>query len=246
MRPYLRSVSAAASPQALRALGAAALATALGLGFSVPAFAAEAQIPFISEIHYDNVGDDTGEAVEIQAPADFDPTGWTLALYNGSGNAVYGTKSLSGMVVTNGVYVQTWPKDGLQNGAPDGLALIKPDGTVSEFLSYEGTMTGAAGSPAAGQTSTDIGVSETSSTPVGFSLQKIDGVWQAAAQNTFGSVNEAPVTDPDPGTDPAGCDTPVTNTIAEVQGTGAASPLAGQKVTVEGVVTADHRTSGCV
>ena len=33
----------------------------------------------------------------------------------------------------------------------------------------------------------------------------------------------------------------VTNTIAEVQGTGATTPLAGQAVTVQGVVTADYR-----
>jgi 5'-nucleotidase len=37
---------------------------------------------------------------------------------------------------------------------------------------------------------------------------------------------------------------PVTNTIAEVQGNGASTPLNGQTVTVEGVVTADHRTGG--
>lgn len=37
---------------------------------------------------------------------------------------------------------------------------------------------------------------------------------------------------------------PVTHTIAAVQGTGAATPLAGQTVTVEGVVTADHRVGG--
>jgi 5'-nucleotidase len=36
----------------------------------------------------------------------------------------------------------------------------------------------------------------------------------------------------------------VTNTIAEVQGTGDVSPLAGTTVTVEGVVTADHRVGG--
>ncbi|QTX05598.1 ExeM/NucH family extracellular endonuclease [Agromyces archimandritae] len=35
-----------------------------------------------------------------------------------------------------------------------------------------------------------------------------------------------------------------THTIAEVQGTGDATPLAGQTVTVEGVVTADFRTGG--
>jgi 5'-nucleotidase len=36
----------------------------------------------------------------------------------------------------------------------------------------------------------------------------------------------------------------VSHSIAEVQGTGAASPLVGNTVTVEGVVTADHRVGG--
>ncbi|MCU1409230.1 MAG: hypothetical protein JWM23_1310 [Microbacteriaceae bacterium] len=36
----------------------------------------------------------------------------------------------------------------------------------------------------------------------------------------------------------------VTHTIAEVQGTGTASPFVGSTVTVEGVVTADHRVGG--
>ncbi|NYD68388.1 ExeM/NucH family extracellular endonuclease [Agromyces atrinae] len=36
----------------------------------------------------------------------------------------------------------------------------------------------------------------------------------------------------------------VTHTIAEVQGTGAATPLAGQTVTVDGVLTGDYRTGG--
>ncbi len=42
----------------------------------------------------------------------------------------------------------------------------------------------------------------------------------------------------------AAASTPATHTIAEVQGTGGTSPLAGQTVTVEGVVTADYRTGG--
>ncbi|MFF2275682.1 ExeM/NucH family extracellular endonuclease [Agromyces sp. NPDC058126] len=37
---------------------------------------------------------------------------------------------------------------------------------------------------------------------------------------------------------------PETASIAEVQGDGAASPLVGKTVTVEGVITADHRTGG--
>ncbi|MBB4738718.1 5'-nucleotidase [Actinoplanes octamycinicus] len=230
------------SPQALRTWGAAALVTALGLGFSGPAFAAEAQIPFISEIHYDNAGADSGEAIEVQAPAGTDLSGWQIVLYNGTGGATYGTPAtLSGAVPAAGVVVQTYPTDGLQNGAPDGVALVKPDGTVAEFLSYEGSFAATSG-PAAGRTSTDIGVAETTSTPVGSSLQKVDGVWQAPATSSFGAVNGAGTTDPEP---PAtGCTTPVTNTIAEVQGPGAASPLAGSKVTVEGVVTAVHTTGG--
>ncbi|XVU25305.1 ExeM/NucH family extracellular endonuclease [Actinoplanes sp. CA-054009] len=224
----------------LRSTGAATLAVALGLTLAGPAVAADAT-PYISEIHYDNVGTDSGEAIEIQAPAGFDLSGWQIALYNGSNNAVYNTATLSGAVPAAGVVVQNYPTDGLQNGAPDGIALVKPDGSVAEFLSYEGTMT-AAGGPAAGQTSVDLGVAETTSTPVGQSLQKIDGTWRAPATSSFGTVNGT--TPEEPEEPQPGCTTDVTNSIAEVQGTGAATTLPGSKVTVEGVVTADHRTGG--
>ncbi len=224
----------------LQALGAlTAIATIMTLGG--PVAAAEPTAPFLSEIHYDNVGTDTGEALEVEAPVGFDLTGWQLALYNGNGGAVYNTRTLSGTVPDAGVVVATYPTDGIQNGSPDGVALVRPDGTVAEFLSYEGTMT-ASGGPANGTTSTDIGVTEASDTPVGSSLQKIDGVWHAPAPNSFGARNTAGGGDPGP--DPVGCDIAVDHTIAQVQGTGDASPLAGSQVVVEGVVTADHRTGG--
>ncbi len=64
-----------------------------------------------------------------------------------------------------------------------------------QFLSYEGTFT-AVGGPADGITSTDIGVSETSSTPVGDSLQLTgtgteyeDFTWASPEPSTFGAVN---------------------------------------------------------
>lgn len=49
---------------------------------SLPAFSpAAAQTPiFINEIHYDNDGGDTGEAIEIAGPAGSDLTGWSLVL----------------------------------------------------------------------------------------------------------------------------------------------------------------------
>ncbi|MFJ8579306.1 ExeM/NucH family extracellular endonuclease, partial [Micromonospora sp. NPDC093277] len=225
-------------------LGALATSGALALSSSA-AFAAEpAATPFISEIHYDNVGTDTGEAIEIEAPVGFDLSGWQIVLYNGANNAAYNTRTLSGTVPAAGVMVANYPTDGIQNGSPDGVALVSPTGTVAEFLTYEGTMT-AVGGPADGMTGTDIGVEETTNTPVGHSLQKINGKWNPPAPSTFGVRNDTVSPDPDPEPDPEiGCTVTVDHTIAEVQGTGSATPLAGNRVTVEGIVTADHRTGG--
>jgi 5'-nucleotidase len=226
------------------ALGAAVVTTALGLSFAGPVHAAEvAAGPFISEIHYDNSGTDSGEAIEIEAPAGFDLTGWQIVLYNGVGGASYHTATLSGVVPAAGVVVQQYPANGIQNGAPDGVALVDATGTVTEFLTYEGTFA-ATGGPAAGTSGVDIGVAEGDSTTAADSLQKIDGSWKAPAANSFG-VRNAAAPDPDPDPDPApGCTVAADHTIAEVQGTGAATTLAGTRVTVEGVVTADHRSGG--
>src|SRR5436190_24340690 len=49
-----------------------------------------------SEIHYDNSGTDTGEAIEVSGPAGMDVTGWQVVLYNGTGGASYDTKTLTG------------------------------------------------------------------------------------------------------------------------------------------------------
>ena len=49
---------------------------------------------FINEIHYDNTGTDTGEAIEVAGPAGTDLTGWSLVLYNGSTGALYNTTAL--------------------------------------------------------------------------------------------------------------------------------------------------------
>ena len=157
-----------------------------------------------SEIHYDNaVVADEGEAIEVSAPAGTDLTGWQIILYNGSSTSLstYDTKTLSGTVPascgTRGVIVQTYPSNGIQNGDPDGFALVNASGTVVEFLSYEGTFTAANG-PAAGMTSTDIGVREDgTTTPVGHSLQRLpDGTWTGPLANTFGTCNDAPAPPP--------------------------------------------------
>ncbi len=152
----------------------------------------------ISEIHYDNVGADTGEQVEVSAPAGTDLTGWRVILYNGSGGASYATLNLSGAVPatcdTRGVLVL--PAVGIQNGSPDGLALVDPTDAVVEFLSYEGVFAATTG-PANGLTSVDIVAFQNGSGPAGETLQRdAAGAW-ALATDTFGACNdngEAPPT----------------------------------------------------
>ncbi|HEY9412548.1 MAG TPA: ExeM/NucH family extracellular endonuclease [Jiangellaceae bacterium] len=220
-----------------RPLAAAAALGLAGAGLAGgPAGAADGD-PFVSEIHYDNAGADSGEAIEIEAPAGADLTGWQVVLYNGNGGGTYGTTTLSGVVPDSGVVVQQYPVDGLQNGSPDGIALVDAGGEVVEFLSYEGALTATNG-PAAGTTSTDIGVSEANTTPAGQSLQKVDGAWAAPATATFGARNGGggPGGPGEPGED--------THTIAQIQGDAAASPLAGTTVTTTGVVTAAYPTGG--
>src|SRR5699024_4118915 len=244
-----------------RSLATLSTAALLGVGFAVPAYAAGEV--FISEIHYDNAGTDTGEAIEVQAPEGTDLTGWQVVLYNGSGGGVYDTETLQATVGAEGVTVLDYPTNGVQNGEPDGLALVDASGEVVEFLSYEGQFEAADG-PAEGMTSTDIGVAETSSTPQGLSLQKIDGAWQGPVEASFGAVNTAPGDGSDDGDDgnddgddgtgddgngdgDDGNQNPPSEaiSIAEIQGTGHASPLEGQTVTTTGVVTAVYAEGGC-
>jgi hypothetical protein len=178
------------------------IAIFLGLSIILTSFSwgsAHAASVFFNEIHYDNTGIDTGEAIEITGQAGADLTGWSILLYNGNGGALYNTTSLSGIIMDQqngfGTLSFSYPVNGIQNGAPDGLALIDSTNNVIQFLSYEGSFTAVEGL-ANGLTSTNIGVTESSSTPIGNSLQLIgtgtdssDFTWAAAMANTFGAVN---------------------------------------------------------
>ncbi|WP_412069520.1 endonuclease I family protein [Rubrivirga sp. IMCC43871] len=130
----------------------------------------------VSEIHYDNAGADTGEGVEVRGDPGTALGGWTLALYNGSGGRLYETVSLSGTLPASGA---VWTPVVLQNGSPDGLALVAPDGAVTVFWSYEGTFTAADG-PAQGRTSTDLGAAQPSDTPPGTTLHATPSGWRLA------------------------------------------------------------------
>ncbi|MFZ6053527.1 HYR domain-containing protein, partial [Halocola ammonii] len=156
--------------------------------------AAPANAIWINELHYDNAGGDTGEFVEVVA--NFNASAYEIVFYNGSGGAEYDSATLGSPVATESGYnLYTIYPSSIQNGGPDGLALVDESDNVVEFISYEGSFTAADG-PAMGLTSTDIGVAETSSTPIGESLQKTgtgstggDFAWTGPTSESPGLLN---------------------------------------------------------
>ncbi len=159
---------------------------------------------FINEIHYDNAGADQDEFVEIAGPAGFDLSGWSLVLYNGNNGQEYNTVALSGSIDDEGTGygALSFLIEGIQNGAPDGIVLAN-NGSVVQFLSYEGAFTANDGI-AAGMTSSDIGVFEPGSTAIGLSLQLsgtgaayVEFTWNEPSASSPGELNAGQsITDP--------------------------------------------------
>jgi uncharacterized protein len=119
-------------------------------------------------------------------------------LYNGANGQSYNVRALSGVIpdLHNGfgTLLFIYPVNGIQNGSPDGVALVNGD-TLVQFLSYEGIFT-AVGGPADGVASTDTGVIETGSEPLGQSLQLHgsgsiyqDFTWAGPSPISPGAVN---------------------------------------------------------
>lgn len=127
---------------------------------------------FLNEFHYDNVGGDTGEFVEVFVGEAFPglPSQIAIQLYNGNNGRAYGSlQNLQSFVETRplapgGPRLFHKQISGIQNGSPDGIALVV-NGVVKEFISYEGAFTAIDG-VAAGIVSNPIGVSQVN-TPVG-------------------------------------------------------------------------------
>lgn len=181
------------------------LLTPLSLGclFALAAGSAQADV-FINELHYDDStpAGDVGEAIEVVATGGEDLSTYRLYLYNGStpsAATVYANNAVpAGTAAGCGkasIATVTYPTNGLQNGANDGIALVDASGKVVQFISYEGTIT-ASGGPAAGLTSQNIPVSESNSTAPGTSLQLTGSgsqythfTWAGSAAQTFGACN---------------------------------------------------------
>lgn len=179
--------------------------TFLGLiAFFMTFLNTSAQNAWINEIHYDNNSTDVAEMVEvvIENAGLYALSNFTVTPYNGSGGVTYGTAvtldnfTVGDVVGNYSIFYFIYPLNGLQNGSPDGLSLDYLGTLIAgQFLSYEGSFLATNG-PANGITSTDIGVSESSTSTVGYSLQLSgagsvygDFTWQAPATATAGSSN---------------------------------------------------------
>ncbi len=210
----------------------------------------------------------TNKFVELYNPTDeaVSLAGWSLQYRSaGSTGAATGVVELSKSIPAGG-YFLVQMKSNAANGValpePDLITTLDPSGTngsvfladvatavnpgtgsivgaanVVDYVGY-GTSSNFEGSAAAypGSNSTAGSISRTDG--VDTDVNSADFAFSATPtpQNAGG---EDP-TDPTDPTDPE----PVVKTIAEVQGEGDVSPLVGQSVTVEGVITADYRTGG--
>ena len=163
---------------------------------------------WINEFHYDNDGVDEGEFVELAGTAGVDVTGWSLVLFNGFNDTAYNTVALTGTLTNSdsnfGFLIIDFPTNGIQNGAPDGMALIDSTGECIELLSYEGRLSPVSG-PCSEFLAIDIGVAEITttsggSTAIGSSLQRVgtgsvgpDFEWSGPSSNTKGLINTGQV-----------------------------------------------------
>jgi hypothetical protein len=154
---------------------------------------------WINELHYDNTSSDTNEGVEIAGVAGTDLSNYRLVFYEGNDGGVDDEEALMGIVDDErlGFGAVWFPVKGIEQG-PDGVALVDVSGgtqTLLQFVSYEGAFM-AAGGVADGTVSTDIGIQEGSSTPIGFSLQLRgrgstykDFTWVGPTNHSRGSLN---------------------------------------------------------
>ncbi|HHU10942.1 MAG TPA: ExeM/NucH family extracellular endonuclease [Intrasporangiaceae bacterium] len=189
--------------------------------------------------------------------ADVDLSGTSIQYRSatGTGNA-NGVVTLSGTIKAGGYYLVQLNSNG-SNGAalptPDATANVAPSGTTGTiFLASVTTATSPDNAAAVidklgyGGSNSPEGTAATytggNSTPGSLTRTDFVDTDNNAADFTFTATptpQNSGATDPDP--DP---EEPTITPIAEIQGTGASTPLAGQQVRTEGVVTAAYPTGG--
>ena len=134
-------------------------------------------------------------------PRALDVTGWRVVLYNGANGLVYNTSTLSGIIPATcgarGVVVINYPVNGIQNGSPDGLALVDASGTVRGIPVLRRRDDGRRRSGRRAARPPTSASAKTAITPVGHVAgARPDGTWAPSAANTFGACNDSDPTPP--------------------------------------------------
>lgn len=159
---------------------------------------------FINELHYENIGIDALEGVEIAGPAGTKLDGWTIHQYNGGSGKKENTLSLRGVLpnLQNGWGVSFFEFKLANYSHGTGLALVDNKSQVVQFLSYTAPVTAVDG-VAGGKIAQLIPVVETVWTSVGHSLQLQgkgnkyeDFKWVGPARSSYGAINHGQIFEP--------------------------------------------------
>nr|WP_246211329.1 ExeM/NucH family extracellular endonuclease [Phytoactinopolyspora alkaliphila] len=215
-----------------------------------PPAAAEDELAYISEIHY--AGGNDADFVELEGSEGSDVSGWTVgSITRGDSpqSAAHVVVLPEGAVISGSgaIAVDVPITNSTTGGYGSSIFAVDPDGVLAGFwtIGYRPDANGGSDGGSVAGTSALLppSVRGQAASPTHVlgsasqSLQLIDGEWTAAAPTKgVGNGSGGPVEPGEPGED--------THGIAEVQGEGASSPLAGQAVTVSGVVTAIYPTGG--
>jgi len=225
------------------------------VSLSLPAAASAASTTLvINEVDYDQPSIDTAEFLELTnvSASAIDLGPYTVELVNGSGAGVYQTIDLpafsleagdqyvvcANAATTANCDLDVAPDSNLiQNGAPDAIG-VRLGATLVDALSYEGD-TGAPYTEGSGTglaDTADEGLSrcgsDTDENNVDFLLRAI----------TPGAANSCPAPPPPFGV----CGDDLETPIHDIQGPGAASPVAGSEQVIEGVVVGDFQGSSAL
>lgn len=153
-----------------------------------------------NELHYDNIGTDTMQFVEIRTAAGSALTlsNYELLRYDGDSGLPYGNPANLGSYSASGydsLFNYYCYDLSLQNGSPDGILIYDTIfDQLCTFISYEGIVTiDSIDTYFPGFQSQDIGVEESNATTLtGESLQKADTAWFGPVINTYASQNISP------------------------------------------------------
>jgi len=209
----------------------------------------------INELDYDQPGADTGEFIELynNGSSPVSLNGYSIRLVNGATGLTYQTITITagvtlaandyyvicadGSVVPNCDQDITPNSDLIQNGSPDALSLLL-NGSVVDALSYEGDVasnTEGSSVPTASAENNNSPNQSLSRCGNGVDSNDNSADFRAVAASPGAANSCAP-----PSGSVGACGDAVTR-VSAIQGSGSASPLLGNAVNVEAVVTADFQ-----